>query len=46
MLAAQNIIVYLNIEQVGFPELNGKNSDETTLEQKLHSLIISSSDLL
>ena len=39
-------LTYLNIEQVGFPELNRKDSDETALEKELHSLIISSSDLL
>ena len=39
-------LTYLNIEQVGFPELNRKDSDETALEKELHPLIISSSDLL
>ena len=39
-------LIYLNIEQVGFPELNRKDPDETPLEKKFHPLIISSSYLL
>ena len=39
-------LIYLNIEQVGFPELDRKDSDEAPLEKKFHPLIISSSDLL
>ena len=36
----------LDVEQIGFPELDGENSDKTALEKKFNALIVARSDLL
>ena len=39
-------LLHLDVEQVGFPELDGENSDKTALEKKFNALIVARSDLL
>ena len=39
-------LLHLDVEEVGFPELNGENSDKTALEKKFNALIVARSDLL
>ena len=39
-------LLHLDVEQIGFPELDGENSDKTALEKKFNALIVARSDLL
>ena len=39
-------LLHLDVEEVGFPELDGENSDKTALEKKFNQFIVARSDLL
>ena len=39
-------LLHLDVEEVGFPELDGENSDKTALEKEFNALIVARSDLL
>ena len=39
-------VLHLDVEEIGFPELNGENSDKTALEKEFNALIVARSDLL